>query len=223
MKIRQNYAEEMDAPQPGKEHSATNDDHAAGLSEPVSKLLEAAEAIKSQAETIGLTIDGIGRYLLNEDGTIRDFTDRKLMQLIGMDVDKGIRMMTQTAENIRKEVGDFPRGLTAHFSKEDTGKLDTLLKYFKKERFVSWLYIGIAVLSMMTCTVKSCSYDERKDELEQWYDANQEAANFARFMRLQEPDRWKYWHDQWHHNPAMMRELYESNLVDGWKSKFRKE
>ena len=76
---------------------------------------------------------------------------------------------------------------------------------------------------MMTCTVKSCSYDERKDELEQWYDANQEAANFARFMRLQEPDRWKYWHDQWRHDPAMMRELYESNLVDGWKSKFKKE
>lgn len=132
MKVRQNYAEEMDAPQSGMEHPASHDDHAAGLSEPVSKLLEAAEVIKSQAETIGLTIDGIGRYLLNEDGTIRDFTDRKLMQQIGMDVDKGIRMMNQTAENIRKEVGDFPRGLTAHFSKEDTGKLDTLLKYFKK-------------------------------------------------------------------------------------------
>jgi hypothetical protein len=26
--------------------------------------------------------------------------------------------------------------------------------------------------------------------------------------------------DQWRHDPAMMRELYESNLVDGWKNKF---
>lgn len=71
--------------------------------------------------------------------------------------------------------------------------------------------------------VKSSSYDERSEELEQWYDANQEAANFSRFMRLQEPDRWKYWHEQWRSDPAMMLDLYETHLVDGWKSKFKKE
>lgn len=223
MKVRQNYAEEMDAPQSGMEHPASHDDHAAGLSEPVSKLLEAAEAIKSQAEAIGLTIDGIGRYLLNEDGTIRDFTDRKLIQQMGLDVDRGIRVMVKNAEDIKKEVGDFPRSLNARFCDEDTKKIDILLKYFKRERFVSWLYIGFAVLAMIICMVKSSSYDERSEELEQWYDANQEAANFSRFMRLQEPDRWKYWHEQWRSDPAMMRDLYETHLVDGWKSKFKKE
>ena len=116
MKVRQNYAEEMDAPQSGMEHPASHDDHAAGLSEPVSKLLEAAEAIKSQAETIGLTIDGIGLYLLNEDGTVRDFTNVKLMNDIGKKVDDGLSAMNANATNIEESIKNMPTQIDATFS-----------------------------------------------------------------------------------------------------------
>ena len=84
-----------------------------------------------------------------------------------------------------------------------------------------WVYIAGAAFIMGTFTVKSCSLDKREAELRQWYDANHEAANFGRFIRMQEPERWDYWHKQWRSDPQMMEDMYDAHLMKGWESKFK--
>ena len=74
----------------------------------------------------------------------------------------------------------------------------------------------------MTSSCRSCSLDKRETELRQWYDANHEAANFGRFIRMQEPERWDYWHKQWRSDPQMMEDMYNAHMVKGWESKFKK-
>ena len=80
----------------------------------------------------------------------------------------------------------------------------------------------VPLILMGSFTVKSCSLDKRETELRLWYDANHEAANFGRFIRMQEPERWNYWHKQWRSDPQMMEDMYDTHLMKGWESKFKK-
>ena len=38
-------------------------------------------------------------------------------------------------------------------------------------------------------------------------------ANFGRFIRMQEPERWDYWHKQWRSDPQMMEDMYDTHLM----------
>lgn len=109
--------------------------------------------------------------------------------------------MRQSVVAIQEKIDATPTELTAHFDKEDIGRLEKLLKYFKWERIFLWVYIAGAAFIMGTCTVKSCSLDKREAELKQWYDANHEAANFGCFMRMHKPEQWKYWHKKFRNDP----------------------
>ena len=188
----------------------------------INDLLETANNLEKNANIVSSAADGIGRYLLNEDGTIRDFTNYELVKCMAGMLKKGIEEMRQGAETILKTIENTPTEMTAHFGKDDVSRLDKLLKYFKWERVFLWFYIAGAAFIMGTCTVKSCSLDKRETELRQWYDANHETANFGRFIRMQEPERWDYWHKQWRSDPQMMEDMYDAHLMKGWESKFKK-
>ena len=188
----------------------------------INDLLETANNLEKNANIVSSAADGIGRYLLNEDGTIRDFTNYELVKCMAGMLKKGIEEMRQGAETILKTIENTPTEMTAHFGKDDVSRLDKLLKYFKWERVFLWFYIAGAAFIMGTCTVKSCSLDKRETELRQWYDANHEAANFGRFIRMHESERWDYWHKQWRSDPQMMEDMYNAHIVKGWESKFKK-
>ena len=188
----------------------------------INDLLETANNLEKNANIVSSAADGIGRYLLNEDGTIRDFTNYELVKCMAGMLKKGIEEMRQGAETILKTIENTPTEMTAHFGKDDVSRLDKLLKYFKWERVFLWFYIAGAAFIMGTCTVKSCSLDKRETELRQWYDANHEAANFGRFIRMHESERWDYWHKQWRSDPQMMEDMYDAHLMKGWESKFKK-
>ena len=181
----------------------------------INDLLETANNLEKNANIVSSAADGIGRYLLNEDGTIRDFTNYELVKCMAGMLKKGIEEMRQGAETILKTIENTPTEMTAHFGKDDVSRLDKLLKYFKWERVFLWFYIAGAAFIMGTCTVKSCSLDKRETELRQWYDANHEAANFGRFIRMHESERWDYWHKQWRSDPQMMEDMYDTHLMTG--------
>ena len=68
--------------------------------------------------------DGIGRYLLNEDGTIRDFTNYELMKGMHEMLKKGIVDMRRSTVAIQKKIEETPTEMTAHFDKEDMTRLE---------------------------------------------------------------------------------------------------
>lgn len=216
------FAEDMSFSQSACDNQETGNSAIDEQSEITKELLETAKNLEKNANIVSSAADGIGRYLLNEDGTIRDFTNYEQVKCMAGFLKKGIEEMRQGAEVIRKKIEGIPTEVTARFSQDDVGRLDKLLKYFKWERFFLWVYIAGAAFIMGTCTVKSCSLDKRETELRQWYDANHEAANFGRFIRMQEPERWDYWHKQWRSDPHMMEDMYDTHLMTGWESKFKK-
>ncbi len=216
------YAEDMSFSQSAYENQEMENCGMTEQPEIINDLLETARNLEKNANIVSSAADGIGRYLLNEDGTIRDFTNYELMKGMHEMLKKGIVDMRQSTATIQKTIENTPTEMTALFDKDDVSRLDKLLKYFKWERVFLWVYISGAAFIMGTCTVKSCSLDKRETELRQWYDANHEAANFGRFIRMQEPERWDYWHKQWLSNPQMMENMYDTHLMRGWESKFKK-
>lgn len=216
------YAEDMSFSQSASDNQMIGNSVTDCQSEITNELLETVKNLEKNANIVSSAADGIGRYLLNEDGTIRDFTNYELMKGMHEMLKKGIVDMKQNMVAIQKTIENTPTEMTAHFGKDDVSRLDKLLKYFKWERVFLWIYIAGAAFIMGTCTVKSCSMDKRETELRQWYDANHEAANFGRFIRMQEPERWDYWHKQWRSDPQMMEDMYDTHLMTGCESKFKK-
>ena len=216
------FAEDMSFSQSAYENQEMENSGMTEQPEIINDLLETAKNLEKNAYVVSSAADGIGRYLLNEDGTIRDFTNYELMKGMHEMLKKGIVDMRQNTVAIQKIIENTPTEMTAHFDKDDVSRLDRLLKYFKWERVFLWFYIAGAAFIMGTCTVKSCSLDKRETELRQWYDANHEAANFGRFIRMQEPERWDYWHKQWRSDPQMMEDMYDAHLMKGWEIKFKK-
>ena len=215
------FAEDMSFSQSASHNQETGNSAMDEQSEITKELLETAKNLEKNAYVVSSAADGIGRYLLNEDGTIRDFTNYEQVKCMAGMLKKGIEEMRQGAETIQKTIENTPTEMTAHFGKDDVSRLDKLLKYFKWERVFLWFYIAGAAFIMGTFTVKSCSLDKRETELRQWYDANHETANFGRFIRIQEPERWNYWHKQWRSDPQMMEDMYDTHLMTGWESKFK--
>ncbi len=115
----QDYAEDMDSSESDDIVPQTLDDSIPGtsdLTEATKKLTATADVIIEKADTIGVTIDGIGRWLLNEDGTIRDFTNVELMNDIGKKVSDGLSAMNANAEKIENCIKKLPVKIDATFS-----------------------------------------------------------------------------------------------------------
>ncbi len=217
------FAEDMSFSQSASHNQETGNSAMDEQSEITKELLETAKNLEKNANIVSSAADGIGRYLLNEDGTIRDFTNYELMKGMHEMLKKGIVDMRQSTVAIQKKIEETPTEMTAHFDKEDMTRLEKLLKYFKWERVFLWVYIACAAFMMGSFTVKSCSLDKREKELKQWYDANHEVANFGRFIRMHESERWEYWHKQWRSDPQMMEDMYDAHMVKGWDNKVEEE
>ena len=217
------YAEDMSFSQSASDNQERGNSAMDEQSEITKELLETAKNLEKNAYVVSSAADGIGRYLLNEDGTIRDFTNYGLIKEMATLLRDGVKGIVQNVMVIQKKIDNFPTEVTAHFSQDDVSRLDKLLKYFKWERVSLWVYISCAAFMMGSFTVKSCSLDKREAELKKWYDANYEAANSGRYIRMHESDRWNYWHKQWRSDPQMMEDMYDANLMKGWENKSPKE
>ncbi len=63
-------------------------------------------------------------------------------------------------------------------------------------------------------------YDSEK--LTQWYEENNEAILFGRYLRVNENDRWRFWHDKWVNDPGLKEDMSDYFQMEEWKDKRKK-
>ena len=116
-KRNQDFAEDMDFSQSADmEVETLRDTTSDDLKAVVKELSADVKAVTKYSETLGLAIDGIGRFLLNEDGSTRDFTNKELMDKTAKKVDAGLKQMNANAENIGTKIGQIPQTIPAELS-----------------------------------------------------------------------------------------------------------
>ena len=109
------FAEDMSFSQSASHNQETGNSAMDEQSEITKELLETAKNLEKNANIVSSAADGIGRYLLNEDGTIRDFTNYELMKGMHEMLKKGIVDMRQNTVAIQKIIENVPTEMTAHF------------------------------------------------------------------------------------------------------------
>lgn len=226
-KIRkfQDYAEDVDSSESDDKVPQTLDDSipdTSDLVEATKTLTATAEIMTEKADTIGVTIDGIGRWLLNEDGTIRDFTNVKLMNDIGKKVDDGLAAMITNAENIENSIKNMPTKIDATFTGQAFYAIHKLNKNLLLERII-FIVAAVIVAAIAAFTFyKGIAVSERSEELSRWYEENNEAILFGRYLRVNENDRWRFWHDKWVNDPGLKEDTNDYFLMEELKAKRKK-
>ena len=224
-RIFQDYAEDMDSSQSDDMVPQTLDDSipdTSDLAEATKKLEATAGILIDKADTIGVTIDGIGRWLLNEDGTIRDFTNVKLMNDIGKKVDNGLAAMNTNAENIENSIKNMPTKIDATFSRSAFDAIYKLNENLRLERII-FIVAAVIVAAIAAFTFyKGYAVSERSEELSRWYEENNEAILFGRYLRVNENDRWRFWHDKWVNDPGLKEDMSDYFLMEELKENRKK-
>lgn len=224
-RIFQDYAEDMDSSQSDDMVPQTLDDSipdTSDLAEAAKKLTATAEKMMEKADNIGVTIDGIGRWLLNEDGTIRDFTNVKLMNDVGKKVDDGLSAMNANATNIEESIKKMPVVIDATFTGPAFEAIYRLNKNLRLERII-FIVAAVIVAAIATFTFyKGYAVSERSEKMSQWYEENNEAILFGRYLRVNENDRWRYWHDKWVSDPGLKEDMNDYFLLEELKEKKKK-
>ncbi len=221
----QDYAEDMDSSESDDKVPQTLENSipdTLDLAEATKKLEATAEIMTEKADTIGVTIDGIGRWLLNEDGTIRDFTNVKLMNDIGKKVDDGLSAMNANATNIEESIKNMPTQIDATFTGQAFYAIHKLNKNLLLERII-FIVAAVIVAAIAAFTFyKGYAVSERSEELSRWYEENNEAILFGRYLRVNENDRWRFWHDKWVNDPGLKEDMSDYFLMEELKENRKK-
>jgi len=187
------------------------------------QMTAAADTITRHAETMGLAVDGIGRYLLNEDGTVRDFTNKKLMESTSKNVNQGVQQMNNNAASISEKVEKMPTHIDATFTEPAFEAIGQLNDNLRKERYIFFGAIILIAFFAAFVAYKGLQIADKSEKLTQWYEDNNEAILFGRYLRVNENDRWRFWHDKWVNDPGLKEDMNDYFQMEEWKEKKRKK
>ena len=219
----QDYAEDINPSQSDEmEVLPQGDGTPSEIAKAVKQLSASAETINKHAETIGLIVNGIGRYLLNEDGTVRDFTNVKLMDATSKNVNQGVQLMNNNAASIYEKIDKMPTHIDASFTRPAYEAISRLNRNLRIERII---FVGAFVLVAIIAafvTYQGFKIADKSETLTQWYEDNNEAILFGRFLRVNENDRWRYWHDKWVNDPGLKEDMSDYFLMEELKEKRKK-
>lgn len=148
--------------------------------------------------------DGIGKFLLNEDGTIRDFTNKAELEAMRKQVNDGIgrivgyaramnEAMAATQRRINDAISSWPSEIIAHFDKDDRESLDNLHRDLWWERCIMWTYVMGATIFLCISFGNIIRYDRQKEDMREWLQENAEAINFGRFAKEHLPKSYIIW------------------------------
>ena len=91
-----------------------------------------------------------------------------------------------------------------------------------KERYI---FIGAIILVAIFAAFvadKGLQTADRSAELIQWYEENNEVILFGRYLRVNENDRWRFWHDKWVNNPGLKEDMNDYFLIEELKENRKK-
>ena len=175
-------------------------------------------AVTKYNETLGLAIDGIGRFLLNEDGSTRDFTNKELMDETAKKVDAGLKQMNANAENIENYIKKMPVEIDATF----TGpSFEAIRRLNKNLRIGLIVFIAaVVIISVFSAYTAYRYFDvaKKSEKMSQWYEENREAIMFGRYLRMNENGLWKRWHDAIKSDPGLDDEMYDYFMFEEMKN-----
>lgn len=209
-KRNQDFAEEMDFSQStDMEVETLSDTTSDDLKAAVKELSADVKAVTKYNETLGLAIDGIGRFLLNEDGSTRDFTNKELMDKTAKKVDAGLKQMNANAENIGTKIGQIPQTIPAELSVDSKFWIAKVSDNAKLAIIVFVLFFVITAGCVAYATSLAADVKERSEKLNQWYEDNRESILFGRYVRWNYNDLWKKLHDKWVSDPGLKDDMFD--------------
>jgi hypothetical protein len=183
----------------------TSDDLKAAIKE----LTADVKAVTKYSETLDLAIDDIGRFLLNEDGSTRDFTNKELMDKTAKKVDAGLKQMNANAENIGTKIGQIPQTIPAELSLDSKIRIAKVSVNAKLAIIVFVLFFVITAGCVAYATSLAADVKGRSEKLNQWYEDNQESILFGRYVRWNYNDLWKKLHDKWVSDPGLKDDMFD--------------
>lgn len=217
-KRNQDYAEDMDFSQSSDmEVETLSDTTSDDLKAVVKELSADVKAVTKYNETLGLAIDGIGRFLLNEDGSTRDFTNKELMDETAKKVDAGLKQMNANAQNIHNRIEQFPTHMEHSLAPSSILVMDDFNSNMRFQRLM--FIIAVVVIALFAGYTAFRYYDvaKRSEEMSQWYEENREAIVFGRYLRMHENGLWKRWHDAIKSDPGLDAEMYDYFKMKEWE------
>ncbi len=97
-----------------------------------------------------------------------------------------------------------------------------LNKNLRLERII-FIVAAVIVAAIAAFTFyKESAVIERSEELSRWYEENNEAILFGRYLRVNENDRWRFWHDKWVKDPGLKEDMSDYFLMEELKEKRKK-
>ena len=81
-----------------------------------------------------------------------------------------------------------------------------------------WVPTLVAVITAFIL-FKGFALGERLGKLSRWYEENHEAILFERYLRVNENERWRFWHYKWINNPGLKRTWATTSSWWIWKRK----
>ena len=170
--------------------------------------------------------------LLNDDGTMKDFThSAEIRELI----EKTRKQQERATATIAAMLRSVPTSVKAELSEEDRKRLDSNFKSWKD---VFRLYLptfGIVALAvgliltgslmlMNTAADTKREYEQRINQLDRWYDDNAEAISFGQFYRENYPKQYRQWHNgQWQRDIVVRDSLRRAYSLDRLKRLYEAE
>ncbi len=97
-----------------------------------------------------------------------------------------------------------------------------LNKNLRLERIIFIVAVVIVTAIAAFTFYKGYAVSERSEELSQWYEENNEAILFGRYLRLHDNDRWRWWHDKWVSDPGLKEDMSDYYLMEELKEKKKK-
>ena len=127
--------------------------------------------------------------------------------------------MNQNAVTINEKIDKMPTHIDASFTEPAYEAIRRLNRNLRIERCI---FIGAIILITVFAAFtayKGLQTADRSNELTQWYEENNEAILFGRYLRVNENDRWRFWHDKWANDPGLKEDMSDYFMLEELKKK----
>ena len=130
--------------------------------------------------------------------------------------------MNANATNIEESIKNMLTQIDATFTEPAFEAIEGLNDNLRKERYI---FIGAIILVAIFAALvayKGLQIADKSEKMTQWYEENNEAVLFGRYLRMNENDRWRFWHDKWAKDPGLKEDMNDYFLMEEWKENKKK-
>ncbi len=194
----------------------------ANLAELVSRIENATRRFEASAKSSEELAGAVFEALLDDDGTMKDFGHVGEIRMILRD-EATTRAIFH--DRLERQLDSIPNAIEATLSEDDRKRLD--------DNFKSWadvfrlhlptfgivgLFIGICIMGSVLVAHSASDtrhdYENRIEQLDRWYEDNDEAIAFGQFYRENFPKQYRDWQTgRWQQDIAYRDSLRHAHSI----------